>query len=81
MQLRRVQRSSLAIIARARRGEPGDEANILAREVDTILRKGGHNFTMNQRCSSRDRARCDVYVRNSQGGSQSHAAVQEGELH
>ena len=31
---------------------------------------------MKQRCSSRDRARCDMYVRNS-----SHAAAQEGELH
>ena len=39
---------------------------ILAREVDTILRKGGHNFTMKQRCSSRERARCEMYLRNSQ---------------
>ena len=35
---------------------------------------------MKQRCSSRDRAHCDMYVRNSQGGSESHAAAQEGEL-
>ena len=43
---------------------------ILAREVDTILRKGGHNFTMKQRCSSR----CEMYLRNSQGGRESDAA-------
>ena len=38
---------------------------------------------MNKRCSSRDRARCDMYVRNSQGEpcGESHAAAQEGELH
>ena len=47
---------------------------ILAREVDTILRKGGHNFTMKQRCSSRERAGCEMYVRNSQRGRESHAA-------
>ena len=47
---------------------------ILAREMDTILRKGGHNFTMKQRCSSRERARCEMYLRNSQGGRESHAA-------
>ena len=36
---------------------------------------------MKQRCNSRHRARCDMYVRNWQGGSESHAAAQEGKLH
>ena len=41
---------------------------------------------MKQRCSSRDGARCEMYVRNLHGGTrkpcgESHTAAQEGELH
>ena len=43
-------------------GGPGGAWYILAREVDTILRKGGHNFTMKQRCSSRV-AKCTYEIR------------------
>ena len=46
--------------------------------MDTILRKGGHNFTMKQRCSSRV-AKCTYEIRR--GDGESHAAAQEGELH
>ena len=55
--------------------------------MDTILRKGGHNFTMKQRCSSRV-AKCTYEIRRGDAKAmrrkpcgESHAAAQEGELH
>ena len=43
--------------------------------MDTILRKGGHNFTMKQRCSSRV-AKCTYEIRR----GDAKAMRQEGEL-